>query len=1074
MIPIVQNFDTNRIPVEGSSTFRANASYVWSAIPLVINSMNNTILQINVTSDDIQNNANAAINAKNSALSYKSEANTYKNAAEAAKNEAVNAKNAIEGYVVPTDATYTSTDIDNKLTTQIDATHPFNGYIGSKKDMRFETSTNNILKVANMQEQYIVDGKVVGTLGEELVVNGDFSSVLGSEWTTTSAATVSIVGGRLRVVTTNLDKGVFQSGVVTRGTTYKVSGYAQGEHISVRSFDGISQTNIQTTEGYFNFYVTMSADSTTLPFRLYLDSSGTAYFDNISVREVSTIDLNTTNDRTGFNGEGDNSFVPHVHVVGFDPISTGTITGNRVATDAQIGTILDNIPAQTANTRIKCRVKPTTDGIKVEILDKSDSDAVVRTQTVDGTDVETLTFTLPVNNDGYKVKATKITNDGVDSDDTDERIDVTAEVSTGLVVDGKVKRGDYVVVDKEELVTNGTFDVDTNGWTATNDATLTIENNILKVSGDSYPHATQSINLVAGVSYIIQYSASGDLSSNVRWVLKDSDGANVYISPDDLYEENKLIVVQKTDNYTFYFGCGIDDESIAYFDNISVQLADDIFKAIEDTDDGESLGSSKFKPADYISNQVFVGMKDDGTYTYDVLMNDAYAKESTTETLTNNGYASLGRGLFSKGSNVITPIGYWQTLNKGAYHPILNFAGTTIPWRKNGQVSGVYWNKETAKELDIVSKCFDASVNTNTEGEVSPFVRGDRGMVSSGVTGGPDSVDYLGGKFYDIIYPSQWLDMCYSSTETNLHDTASKVFSDGISGKGGVCDTVGMTRLPTEPYKQQHEYIEDGTLVYLPITQVGEQLTAKAYCDPSLYPQILKDKLVNGQVIVGIAPTLIDQNGNNIIPAGQTEFSLCNTKAKEVHNVIVSTNPEEDKPTYSSETVVADYVENKITQTLNTGDFALVSSTASIPVATIQDPKIVDYVLEKYVATNSNEIALGNNITSLIGVGTGTGASETNTIGNVIVDADGLIVTEPSHKIISLDNSGDKASKAFLTIASDENNELYAQWMVEEVKGDGDTGDFSQLTNGTKEDFNGNVCRTVVASRPLGLFKENK
>jgi len=446
--------------------------------------------------------------------------------------------------VVGTDGTYEGevligkdSDVQNALA-NIDATHPFNGYAGSKKDMRFETSTNNILKVTNMQEQYIVDGKVVKPTG--------------------------------------------------------------------------------------------------------------------------TIDLNTTNDRTGFNGEGDNSFVPHVHVVGFDPISTGTITGNRVATDAQIGTILDNIPAQTANTRIKCRVKPTTDGIKVEILDKSDSDAVVRTQTVDGTDVETLTFTLPVNDDGYKVKATKITNDGVDSDDTNERIDVTAEVSTGAIVDGKVKRGDYVVVDKEELII-GDSSMFTNGvgdWNESNGSQSNPSGKMRMTSQSSNTHIRSMFimpSLIKGKRYTLymEYTSQGGGSPRVDVDIDGSDGAG---NANSVVSGNGFVFTAGNTNRIDVYLINAPEDAYFEIDNVSLQLADDTFKAIEDTDDGESLGSSKFKPVDYISNQVFVGMKDDGTYVYDVLMNDAYAKESTTETLTNNGYSSLGCGLFSKGSDVIIPI----------------------------------------------------------------------------------------------------------------------------------------------------------------------------------------------------------------------------------------------------------------------------------------------------------------------------------------------------------------------------------------------------------------------------------
>ena len=1007
--------------------------------------------------------------------------------------------------VVGTDGTYEGevligkdSDVQNALA-NIDATHPFNGYAGSKKDMRFETSTNNILKVTNMQEQYIVDGKVVKPTG--------------------------------------------------------------------------------------------------------------------------TIDLNTTNDRTGFNGEGDNSFVPHVHVVGFDPISTGTITGNKVATDAQIGTILDNIPAQTANTRIKCRVKPTTDGIKVEILDKSDSDAVVRTQTVNSTDTETLTFTLPVNDDGYKVKATKITNDGVDSDDTDERIDVTSEVSTGLVVDGKVKRGDYCVVDKEELA-NAEEGNAGDGWSVSDNSKVSSNGDNTKIS--YFTDLTKP--LISGLKYKLffelqNYSGSDTMgfddeqgvSSNARF---DSDAtySEVFIS------NGRALAVFNRDS---------NSGTISF----SVQLADDTFKAIEDTDDGESLASSKFKPADYISNQVFVGMKDDGTYTYDVLMNDAYTKESTTETLTNNGYSSLGKGLFSKGSDVITPIGRWQTLNSGAYHPILNFAGTRGFWTKVGSqydnsYGDWYGNRGDIAKVSIsdLFNFVDGSIYIKGISHVSNY--NNFGSIISTVSGHPQ------GKFYNIVYPSQWLDMRYSSTKTNLHDTASKVFSDGVSGKGGVCDTVGMvaaietlgsstqariglqkknfTTFPTylygtTGYHEGQAFVfkgfnaEDAGNWYLtidrtidlviekdvfftkdlPITQVGEQLTTDLIGSPENYPQILKDRLTSGDTVIGINPLLVNQDGTSPIPNPDSNVQIILSKRTLTNPTLIIS--ENSGKTYSANSTIIRTTNNYVVGATTNQKIHFTSYTASIPVATIQDPKIVDYVLEKYIAQNDASIYKGANITALIGIPTGDGdgtmesgylgdcdvgtydevveAGILNTYGTNYPDKtfldthNGLIYEYtgsttsntldlytagslssspsswkhigftsqiPSHSTISLSSTGDKASKAFLTIASDNNNELYAQWMIEELASgwdgtstfkddtttgltigkvyqeqtskllyraladkitvsdtatwsnpfDGDSGEFEQLTNSVVTDVNGNVCRTVVASTPLNLLKD--
>ena len=55
IIPPVTNIDQSRIPVEGSQTFRQDASYVWSALPQTITSMNTAIGVMNSTNEDINN-----------------------------------------------------------------------------------------------------------------------------------------------------------------------------------------------------------------------------------------------------------------------------------------------------------------------------------------------------------------------------------------------------------------------------------------------------------------------------------------------------------------------------------------------------------------------------------------------------------------------------------------------------------------------------------------------------------------------------------------------------------------------------------------------------------------------------------------------------------------------------------------------------------------------------------------------------------------------------------------------------------------------------------------------------------
>lgn len=78
------------------------------------------------------------------------------------------------------------------------------------------------------------------------------------------------------------------------------------------------------------------------------------------------------------------------------------------------------------------------------------------------------------------------------------------------------------------------------------------------------------------------------------------------------------------------------------------------------------------------------------------------------------------------------------------------------------------------------------------------------------------------------------------------------------------------------------------------------------------------------------------------------------------------------------------------------------------------------------------------------------------------------LVSVPKHSANSLDNSTSSASKFFKTLATD-GDYLYSQVFMEELINNGDTGDFSQLSNGTKTDWNGATVKTLVANKCLGF-----
>ncbi len=107
-IPIVVNFDTQRIPIEGKATFVRDASYIWSTLPQVINSFNTAMGFINSNVVAVASNAHAV------AIAHSATA-TARNEALNASHSAIGARNAIQDYVIPSNVTYSKEELDESF-----------------------------------------------------------------------------------------------------------------------------------------------------------------------------------------------------------------------------------------------------------------------------------------------------------------------------------------------------------------------------------------------------------------------------------------------------------------------------------------------------------------------------------------------------------------------------------------------------------------------------------------------------------------------------------------------------------------------------------------------------------------------------------------------------------------------------------------------------------------------------------------------------------------------------------------------------------------------------------------------
>lgn len=579
-----------------------------------------------------------------------------------------------------------------------------------------------------------------------------------------------------------------------------------------------------------------------------------------------------------------------------------------------------------------------------------------------------------------------------------------------LVAPNNVLAGDYVVVDNPELVTNGTFDTDVSGWNYGGDAaaiTISWDNGKLKtvVSGAySYGWAYQSISTVIGKKYIITYDVDITSKSPIAYA-QNSSGVEIARRTTKLEKNNSLEFIATTATTRIAFGNGAINATGIY-DNISVKLADDTYRAIQDAPSGTALtNTTYFETRNYISNQVLAMQKADGTIHTETLFVDAYAVETTNAVLIKNGWSKVENGLYSKGTVVGTPVGYWQTLNSGGFHPVLNPMGACALGNTTFSTAGrSKWYESTVLPS---SSTYDTIVNKSQDSQGRDD--GKIGGVADSIYPRPDS------KFYNIVYTDQFIDLRTNAEKANIPQLLNEVHNGAVNGSlGGYSDTVGteqVTQTTTgtvttlevgtklkysvgdvlqiwngaTPYRRFVVSVSgttvtlDSTIVKtavpfiisggkIPITMFKNRLKSKLYGSPLYYTQSIKDKLASGN-LVQLDTTLVAESGTSLIPSRQSTFELSGSKAitmlSSVKSIDSDTAP--TAPTWASTVPVLDSINNKFTQTLGTGDIAIINVASSNAVANISTPKAVQQVGNYVVATNSHSVYKGNNLTQLIG-----------------------------------------------------------------------------------------------------------
>lgn len=121
----------------------------------------------------------------------------------------------------------------------------------------------------------------------------------------------------------------------------------------------------------------------------------------------------------------------------------------------------------------------------------------------------------------------------------------------------------------DSLVTNGTFDADTSGWTT--NGTISVVSGELRITHANNQYAYTSIKTVVGSTYVLELDVSGGTGTSYRILVGNSGGnGSVFIggtTPQGTAQSSITFTATGTTHYITIqcFGSGYQD-----FDNVSV------------------------------------------------------------------------------------------------------------------------------------------------------------------------------------------------------------------------------------------------------------------------------------------------------------------------------------------------------------------------------------------------------------------------------------------------------------------------------------------------------------------------
>ena len=539
-----------------------------------------------------------------------------------------------------------------------------------------------------------------------------------------------------------------------------------------------------------------------------------------------------------------------------------------------------------------------------------------------------------------------------------------------------------------------------------------------------------------------------------------------------------------------------------------------------------SLHNPFFENREYISNQVLASVKKDinGVITIDtqVMIKDFNIGMTQKGYMIANGFTEKSIGEYTKNGNIFVPLAFWQTLNKGAYEPVLNPFGSGASYSLNGTSASNWF--ATDRELSHASDMF---LHAKTVGTASGDV--DAGWYSNYANNGIPN-----NKYYNVVYENQLIHLWnhaneYSDLEINTLNNRNMKGIDSLESTYNVSanitesSTTSTTNIFTvgndfvsrcnvgdeiEIISSSRNYVIKSTIVgvllgdkirvssnferiqgdvytsiktqkQLPVISYGTHLLTDIIGDPANYSDVMKSQLSQRKPLVGMVANLVNKNDNSSsTPPANKNILFRNKMLESQYKVVYRMSTTDDF--LSATTSLASITGNYKTIGDVGAEYFQLAHYIVINKSLVQSElKQITHTDDKVIFSTDNRTGKGSRIIDSITDGIATGDTnrglESKVLENILLDENGVLVTVPEHKTPTLDTTTSKGAKWFNSISAEDGiiyNQVIGQEIIKDNSDNYNSTIFDNISNGTTLDDVGTKVKTKILCNAISHFRK--